>query len=137
MNQKSGYTPTDMDFEGFPVLAFRTLLGILLTILVGYTGVVIANHGFGLLNIFFGDMAAIGWPGQFNLDFLFMLILSALWVAWRHQFSGMGILLSILALFGGSLFLTTYLLVLSWQSSGNMKQVFLGKIRAQDDLNTI
>lgn len=115
--------------------AFRTLLMILLTVLIGYTGIVIANHGLGLLNIFLGDIAGIGWPGQFNLDFMFMLILSALWVGWRHQFSGNGILLSVLALFGGSLFLTIYLLILSWQSNGNMKQVLLGKARVQEDLN--
>lgn len=118
----------------FSMAAFRALLVILLTVLIGYTSVVIANHGLGLLNIFFGDMAVIGWAGQFNLDFMFMLILSALWVAWRHQFSGSGILLSVLALFGGSLFLTTYLLVLSLQSGGNMKQVLFGKARVQEDL---
>lgn len=115
--------------------AFRTLLIILLTVLIGYTSVVIANHGLGLLSVFFGDMAVIAWAGQFNPDFMFMLILSALWVAWRHQFSGSGILLSVLALFGGSLFLTIYLLILSWQSRGNMKQVLLGTARAKEDLN--
>jgi len=117
--------------------AFRTLLIILLTILMGYTVVVIANHGLGLFNIFFGDMAVIGWAGQFNLDFMFMLILSAFWVAWRHQFSGIGILLSVLALLGGSLFLTIYLLILSWQFNGNMKLVLLGKTRAQEDFNEV
>ncbi len=115
--------------------AFRTVLITLLTILVGYTSVVIANHGLGLFNIFFGDMAVVGWAGQFNLDFMFMLILSAFWVVWRHQFSGIGIFLSVLALFGGSLFLTTYLLILSWQFNGNMKPVLLGKARAQEDFN--
>jgi len=115
--------------------AFRTLLIILLTTLIGYTGVVIANHGLGLFNIFFGDIAVMGWAGQFNLDFMFMLILSACWVAWRHQFSGIGILLSLLALFGGSLFLTIYLLILSWQFNGNVKTVLLGKERTQEDLN--
>lgn len=113
--------------------AFRILLIILLTMLIGYTGVVIAHHGLGLFNIFFGDIAVMDWTGQFNLDFMIMLILSALWVVWRHQFSGIGILLSVLALLGGSLFLTTYLLILSWQSSGNMKQVLLGKGRMQEE----
>lgn len=113
--------------------AFRILLIVLLTILISYTGVVIANHGLGLLNIFFGDMVVMGWPGQFNLDFMFMLVLSALWVAWRHQFSGIGILLFVLALLGGSLFLTAYLLILSWQTNGTVKQVLLGKVRVQED----
>jgi hypothetical protein len=112
------------------VTAFRVLLIAMCAILVGYTGVVIANHGMGLINVFFGDMAAMGWPGQFNLDFMFMLTLSALWVAWRHQFSMAGLLLGLLALFGGSLFLSTYLLALSWLTRGDVRQVLLGARRA-------
>jgi hypothetical protein len=112
------------------VTAFRALLILLWAIIVGYTAIVMANHGIGLLNIFFGDMATMGWPGQFNLDFMFMLTLSALWVAWRHQFSGVGLVLSVLALFGGSLFLTTYLFIVTGQGNGNMKELLLGKARA-------
>jgi hypothetical protein len=112
------------------VTAFRALLFVLWAILVGYTAVVIANHGMGLLNVFFGDMAAMGWPGQFNLDFTSMLTLSALWVAWRHQFSSVGLVLGALAFFGGGLFLTTYLLIVSGQSGGDTKEVLLGKVRA-------
>ena len=48
-------------------------------------------------------MATMGWPGQFNLDFMCMLTLSGLWVAWRHHFSGAGIALGLLAFFGGAL----------------------------------
>lgn len=109
--------------------AFRVLLIVLCVILAGYTGVVIANHGMGLLKVFFGDIAAMGWPGQFNLDFLFMLLLSALWVAWRHRYSSAGLLLGLLALFGGSLFLAVYLLVVIGQARGDMKEVLLGKSR--------
>src|SRR3546814_1654091 len=50
--------------------SFRTLLVILWLALAAYTAVVISRHGLGLLPIFFGDMAKLGWPGQFNLDFL-------------------------------------------------------------------
>jgi hypothetical protein len=84
----------------------------------------------GLLKVFFGDMAAMGWPGQFNLDFMFLLLLSAIWVAWRHKFSSAGLLLGVLAVFGGSLFLTAYLLVAIGQARGNLKEVLLGKARA-------
>jgi len=111
------------------VTAFRGLLIAMCAILAGYTGVVIANHGMGLINVFFGDMAAMGWPGQFNLDFMFMLTLSALWVAWRHQFSIAGLLLGLLAFFGGSLFLSTYLLALSWLTRGDLKQILIGTRR--------
>ncbi len=110
--------------------AFRFLLIVLWITIVGYTTIVIANHGMGLLSIFFGDMTAMGWPGQFNLDFFFMLTLSALWTAWRHQFSAAGFLLGVLALLGGILFLATYLLVVSWIAKGDMKQMLLGTTRA-------
>lgn len=108
------------------MLAFRTLLVAQLLVLLVYTAIVISHHGMGLLPIFFGDMAAMTWPGQFNLDFFFMLSLSSLWVSWRHQFSATGLVLGLLALFGGASFLTVYLLILSFQSKGNMKTVLLG-----------
>jgi len=112
------------------VTAFRALLVVLWVALVGYTAIVIANHGMGLLNVFFSDLAAMGWPGQFNLDFMSLLTLSGLWVAWRHQFSGAGLALGGLAFFGGGLFLTTYLLIVTAQSKGDVKEVLLGKVRA-------
>jgi len=111
--------------------AFRALLVVLWTIIVGYTAIGIVNHGIGLLSVFFGDMVAMGWPGQFNLDFMFLLTLSALWVAWRHQFSIAGLALGFLALLGGSLFLATYLFILSWLTKGDVKQMLLGKARAE------
>lgn len=107
-------------------MIFRLFLIVLWITLTAYTVVVVANHGMGLLPIFFGDMAAMTWPGQFNLDFMMMLLLSATWVAWRHQFSVGGLALSVLALLGGASFLTVYLLVLSIQSKGDMKKVLLG-----------
>ena len=108
------------------MLVFRTFLVALWLVLSGYTAVVISNHGLGLLPVFFGDMALMAWPGQFNLDFMFMLSLSALWVSWRHQFSGTGLALGLLAFFGGASFLTVYLFVLSIQSKGNIKEILLG-----------
>ena len=108
------------------MLIFRTFLVVLWVILIGYTGVVVSTHGFGLLPIFFGDMASFTWPGQFNLDFMFMLLLSGLWVLWRHQFSKTGFALGLLACFGGSSFLAVYLLVLTIRCSGDMKHVLLG-----------
>lgn len=111
------------------MIGFRALLIVLWIVLVSYTAIVIGNHGVGLLKIFWGDIVLMGWPGQFNLDFTFMLALSAAWVSWRHRFSVVGLLLAGLAFVGGSLFLTTYLLILSWQAKGDMKEILLGKIR--------
>ena len=108
------------------MLIFRAFLVTLWLALTAYTAVVVSNHGLGLLPIFFGDMGVMAWPGQFNLDFMFMLSLSALWVSWRHQFSLAGLSLGLLAFLGGASFLTVYLLVLSIQKKGNMKEVLLG-----------
>lgn len=109
--------------------AFRALLVVLWLIIAGYTAIVIWNHGIGLLEVFFGDMAAMGWPGQFNLDFMSLLTLSGLWVAWRHRFSGPGLALGALAFVGGGLFLAAYLLVVSFQARGDINEVLLGKTR--------
>lgn len=50
--------------------AFGVLWMVVFIAISGYTAVVASNHGIGLLQIFFGDMATMGWPGQFNLDFI-------------------------------------------------------------------
>lgn len=106
--------------------AFRVLLLAMAGSLLVYTGVVIQRHGWDLLSVFFGDMARLAWPGQFNLDFTFMLTLSGLWVAWRHRFSAGGLALGLLAFFGGASFLSVYLLALSLQAGGDVRRMLLG-----------
>jgi hypothetical protein len=113
--------------------AFRILLAVFIIAIISFTGVVIANHGWNLLPIFFGDIAAMTWPGQFNFDFLCFLILSGLWLAWRHHFSLGGIVLGLLGLFGGIMFLAPYLLIASFKANGDIKILLLGKVRAMDE----
>jgi len=110
--------------------AFRAFLILVWVMVVGYTAIVISNHGVGLLGIFCGDMRTMGWPGQFNLDFIFMLTFSSIWVSWRHQFSTVGLVLGLLALFFGSVFLATYLFILSWRTQGDVYKTLLGGRRA-------
>lgn len=107
--------------------AFRVLLVVLWLALLGYTAVVAANHGLGLVPVFFGDIARLGWPGQFNLDFMFMLVLLAAWTAWRNRFSAAGLGLALFALTLGSAFLLPYLLILSLQTGGDMRRVLIGQ----------
>ncbi|MFM5895374.1 MAG: hypothetical protein ACKOQM_13200 [Novosphingobium sp.] len=109
---------------------FRLFLLVCLVGLSAYTAVTISNHGWNLLPVFFGDMAKMGWPGQFNLDFMCLLGLSAIWTAWRNQFSPAGLGLAVLAFFLGTSFLATYLLILTGRSKGDMKVVLLGEGRA-------
>lgn len=110
--------------------AFRFLMVIMFACVVAYTGAVIAHQGWNLFPVFFGDMAALNWPGQFNLDFTCFLTLSGLWLAWRHHFSPGGLALGVLGFFGGIMFLAPYLFFASFQARGDMKVVLLGKVRA-------
>ncbi|HAU68477.1 MAG: hypothetical protein P8I38_11450 [Arenicella sp.] len=105
---------------------FRTFLIVALVVLLVYTGVVMQNHGTDLFSVFFGDMAALTWAGQFNLDFMLMLMISGLWVAWRNQFSVSGMALGLLAFVGGAMFLTLYLLYLLSITKGDIKDLLVG-----------
>jgi len=105
---------------------FRIFLIAFWLILLIYTGVVIAHHGINLLPIFFGDIAAMTWPGQFNLDFLGFLCLSALWTAWRNGFSAGGFGLALFAFFGGIGFLAPYLFYLSIKHQSDTRTILLG-----------
>jgi hypothetical protein len=111
--------------------AFRVVLSIMFVVIVGYTSVVIAHHGMGLFSVFFGDMAAMAWPGQFNLDFSCMLLLSGLWVSYRHRFSATGLLLALCAVVGGATFLSLYLFVESLRLKGDVTAILLGDSRAR------
>jgi len=109
--------------------AFRMLLVAFIVSIISFTSVVILNHGWDLLSIFFGDIASMNWPGQFNFDFLCFLILSGLWLSWRHNFSLGGIVLGVFGLFGGMMFLAPYLLIASFRANGDIKTILLGKVR--------
>ena len=111
--------------------AFRFLLALHLIGIVGYTGIVIFRHGLNLFPVFFGDMAAMTWPGQFNFDFTCFLTLSGLWLAWRHHFTPGGLMLGILGFFGGIMVLAPYLLLASYQAGGDIETLLIGKERAE------
>ena len=101
------------------------LLGFLIALVV-YTIVVISTDGMILFSVFFGDISKMGWPGQFNFDFIGFLALSAIWTAWRNQYSSTGLGLAVLAFFFGMGFLSIYLLFLTTKHAGDMGFVLLG-----------
>jgi len=108
---------------------FRLLLALIFIVISAYTVVVIADHGPNLFPVFFGDIADLTWRGQFNVDFICFLALSALWVSWRHAFSAPGLGLGVLAFFGGALFLSVYLLIVGYKVNGDPKALLLGPSR--------
>ncbi len=109
---------------------FRVYLVVVLACTTIYTTVVTLQHGWNLFPAFFSNIAAMTWSGQFNLDFLSYLGLSALWVAWRHQFTSRALALGVAAFFGGTMFLAPYLLWASAEARGDVRGLLLGKARA-------
>jgi hypothetical protein len=112
------------------MVSFRILLAAMIAVIVLYTGAVGLAHGWGLFPIFFGDILALTWPGQFNVDFSCFLLFSGLWLAWRNHFSIGGVALGLLGVVGGTMLLAPYLLFASIQAKGDMKIVLLGRTRA-------
>ena len=106
--------------------AFRILLAMMIAGLLAYTGSVVMNHGLAFLPVFFGDILRMEWPGQFNVDFSCLLLLSGLWLAWRHHYSPAGLVLGVLGIFGGTAVLAPYLLIASFTATGGMKEILLG-----------
>lgn len=109
---------------------FRLFLFTIIVVIGVYTAIVIANHNMGLYPIFFGDMVEMNWRGQFNLDFLGFLIMSGVWVAWRHAFSAKGLILGFAAFNLGAPFLAAYLLVQTYRTKGDSAAILLGSARA-------
>ena len=109
---------------------FRLLLVAIIAVVCVYTSITIANQGIDLYTVFFGDMADMTWRGQFNLDFLCFLMMSAIWVAWRHAFTATGVVLGFAAFNLGAPFLAGYLLVQSYRTNGNVAAMLLGEARA-------
>lgn len=108
------------------MIALRLYLILGWTLLIAYTAFVIGSAGLDIAPAFFGAIGAGGWPGQFNLDFLMLLGLAALWTGWRNGWSPPGWGLALLALNLGGLFVLAYVLVLLHLERGDMRRVLLG-----------
>jgi hypothetical protein len=109
---------------------FRLLLIAIVAVVGLYTVVVIGEHGVDFLTPFYADIAKMGWPGQFNMDFHAFLILGSVWLMWRHHFSVLGLLFGLIIFAGGAPFLCSYLLVASFKANGDVKALLLGTQRA-------
>lgn len=107
--------------------SLRVLLVILGITVFIYTGLAVANEGVNLFANTLPALADFGWPGQFHLDFATYLLLSGLWIAWRHRFSATGIVLGIMASLLGIMFLSVYLLLAISKADGNISEVLMGE----------
>ncbi len=108
----------------------RLFLGLLFAALAVYTAPVALAYGVNILPLFFGEIFAMTWQGQFNFDFFVRLLLSGFWTAWRNEFSPAGLALAVLAVFGGISFLAAYLLILAIRLDDDAAVIILGPRRA-------
>lgn len=106
--------------------AFRIYLIMAWAALLAFTAYVIGRDGIDLLPVFFGAIGQGRWPGQFNADFMSLLMLSALWTGWRNGWSAGGLCLAVGAALLGGGFLMAYLLVLLHLEKGDLRRVLLG-----------
>ena len=107
--------------------ALRSLVLVLFTTLALYTAITISKEGINFIPGFVGDLSTLGWRGQVNLDFVTYLVLSAVWVAWRHRFSTIGIGLSVVVMVGAMMLFAPYLFYAIWQSKGDVRAFLLGE----------
>lgn len=106
---------------------FRLLLiaGWLTIVVIGFPA--FSQDGGIAGNLFVADIKALSWRAQFNVGFLVHLILFSIWVAWRHRFNALGIVLSIFCVLGGGLISIAYIFMLTITCKGSMRQILLGK----------
>jgi hypothetical protein len=105
---------------------FKGILILQTLALVTYTIIAFSNEGPNLFTIFLANVHALGWSGQFNLDFSCYLLLSGLWIMWRNKFTTNSIIFGIIATILGIIVFAPYLLWLSYKVDGDLKRMLIG-----------
>lgn len=91
-----------------------------------YTIFCFQKEGADLLSVFVNNIGAIGWSGQFNLDFSCYLMLSGLWIMWRNNFTLKSIFIAITASIVGIMVFAPYFLFLLIKEKGDLKRTLTG-----------
>lgn len=73
-----------------------------------------------------GDLVALNWRSQFDIDFIIHLLLLATWISWREGFSLKGHMYAVLSIVMGGMFSFPYLLYATYLAKGDPKAVLLG-----------
>jgi magnesium-transporting ATPase (P-type) len=105
---------------------FKTLLILQTITVLVYTLFTFRNEGVNLFQVFFYNITAVNWNGQFNIDFLSYLMLSASWIMWRNKFSSNSIFLGISAMVIGIIIFAPYIVYLLKKEKGDFKKVLIG-----------
>ena len=106
--------------------AFRLFLICAFALIALYTLVTISNEGINFLTVIPALLGALGWPGQFTLDFGIYLALAMIWMAWRARFTPQGIVTALIIGPMGALLFLPYLLWLTYRVKGDPVRLLLG-----------
>jgi hypothetical protein len=90
------------------------------------TYVVTASHGFNWPAMAIGDIFALNWRSQFNVDFIVHLLLLATWISWREGFTAKGFVFGFLSIVMGGMFGFPYILYATYVAKGDPKALLLG-----------
>jgi hypothetical protein len=83
---------------------FLTLLLLLqLAFILVFSLSAFQKQGPDLFQFFIGNIVAMNWSGQFNVDFICYLMLSGFWIMWRSKFSIGSVILGFAAMILGIL----------------------------------
>lgn len=116
-----------MDHSEKKITLLKSLLLLQTTVLVAYTICAVSTEGWTLFQKIVQNIAAFGWSGQFNVDFICYLTLSGLWIMWRQKFSSSSIAIAVVAMIIGIMAFAPYLLYLLAKENGDLKKVLLGE----------
>jgi len=105
----------------------RLFLIVSAVLIFTITLVAINANGFNWPSVFFGDVLALNWRTQFNIDFLIHLILLATWIVWRERFTVKGYLFGFLSIFMGGMFGFLYILYASYKAKGDPRKLLMGE----------
>lgn len=97
-------------------------------VLLGYTLLVVGEHGFSVYGDGAAVLGAMAWPGQFTVDLSCFILVAAAWAGWRHRFSAAGWVAMVGMGLGGFLFFAPYVLVVGARA-GTMRGLLLGRNR--------
>ena len=107
----------------------NSLKALLLLSTVGIyvvTALAISSGGWNWPAVYFGDVAALSWRSQFNVDFLVHLALLASWIFWREGSNLRGFAFGFLSVFLGGMFGFPYILSAVYRAKGDPRRVLLG-----------
>jgi hypothetical protein len=107
--------------------ALQSLLCLLFIIIFAYTIAAASSGAEYPLPLIINEIIGLNWKGLYNLDFSSYLLLTALWICWRHRFTACAWLLAVCSIAGGMLFLAPYLFYQSTKMDGSIEGLLLGR----------